>query len=76
MPDVVRMTVSTEKERWEVELRQLREELHTLREEQRELAKAVEQLVRTFKSLSTHLGITAEPYVRKGKQERDVPGFA
>jgi predicted nucleic acid-binding Zn-ribbon protein len=70
------MTLPTEKERWEVELRQLREELHELRAEQRELAKSIEQLVQTFKALSTHLGITAEPYVKKGKSERDLPGFA
>ena len=70
------MPLSTEKERWEVELRQLREELRELREEQRELARSVDQLVQTFKSLSIHLGIAAEPYVRKGKREPDVQGFA
>lgn len=70
------MTLPTETERWEVELRQLREELHELRAEQRELAKAVDQLVRTFTTLSTHLGITAEPYARKEKREHDLPGFA
>jgi len=70
------VTLPAEKERWEVELRQLREELHELRAEQRELAKAVDQLVRTFTALSTHLGITAEPYARKERRERDVPGFA
>jgi hypothetical protein len=70
------VTLPTETERWEVELRQLREELHELRAEQRELAKAVDQLVRTFTTLSTHLGITAEPYARKEKREHDLPGFA
>jgi hypothetical protein len=70
------MTVPNEKERWEVELRQVREELRELRAEQRELAKAVDQLVRTFTTLSTHLGITAEPYTRKEKGDRDLPGFA
>jgi predicted nucleic acid-binding Zn-ribbon protein len=70
------MTIPTEKERWEVELRQLREEIHQIRAEQQELAKAVDQLVRTFTSLSTHLGITAEPYRKKGAREADVPGFA
>ncbi|MGC2360394.1 MAG: hypothetical protein WA691_08860 [Thermoplasmata archaeon] len=70
------MTIPEEKERWEVELRQLREELHELRAEQRELAKAVDQLVRTFTTLSTHLGITAEPYTRKEGRARDVQGFA
>lgn len=70
------MTLPTESERWELELRQLREELKELRNEQRELVRSVDQLVQTFKALSTHLGITAEPYVRKGKGERDLPGFA
>lgn len=70
------MTVPAEKERWEVELRQLREELHELRAEQRELAKAVDQLVRTFTTISTHLGITSEPYSRKERRNQDVPGFA
>jgi len=70
------MTIPTETERWEVELRQLREELRELRAEQRELAKAVDQLVRTFTTLSTHLGITAEPYSKKEKRAQDVPGFA
>ena len=70
------MTLPTETERWEVELRQLREELRELRAEQRELAKAVDQLVRTFTTLSTHLGITAEPYARREKRDHDVPGFA
>ncbi len=70
------MAISGEKERWEVELRQLREELHELRAEQRELAKAVDQLVRTFTSISTHLGITSEPYSKKQARNQDVPGFA
>ena len=70
------MTLPAEKERWEVELRQLREELQELRAEQRELTKAVDQLVRTFTTLSTHLGITAEPYARKERRDHDVPGFA
>jgi predicted nucleic acid-binding Zn-ribbon protein len=70
------MTIPTDKERWEVELRQLREEIHQIRSEQQELAKAVEQLVRTFTSLSTHLGITAEPYKRKQASGHELPGFA
>jgi predicted nucleic acid-binding Zn-ribbon protein len=70
------MSLPAEKERWEVELRQLREELHELRAEQRELAKAVDQLVKTFTSISTHLGITSEPYSRKERRHQDVPGFA
>ncbi len=70
------MGIPAEKDRWEVELRQVREELHALRAEQRELAKAVDQLVRTFTALSTHLGITSEPYSRKDRRSDDVPGFA
>jgi predicted nuclease with TOPRIM domain len=70
------LTLPAEKERWEVELRELREEIRQIRTEQQELAKAVDQLVRTFTSLSTHLGITAEPYKRPQTRDRDVPGFA
>ncbi len=70
------MTLPSEKDRWEVELRQLREELHALREEQRELARSIDQLVQAFRSIATHLGITAEPYVKKEKRDRDLPGFA
>ena len=70
------MPIPSEKERWEVELRELREEIREIRTEQQELAKAVDQLVRTFTSLSTHLGITAEPYQKKRARESDVPGFA
>jgi LPS O-antigen subunit length determinant protein (WzzB/FepE family) len=70
------MTITPEKDRWEVELRQLREELHALREEQRELARSIDQLVQAFRSIATHLGITAEPYIRKEKRDRDLPGFA
>jgi predicted nucleic acid-binding Zn-ribbon protein len=71
------MTIPAEKDRWEVELRQLREELHQLREEQRQLARSIEQLVQAFRSISTHLGITAEPYARKESRDRELPpGFA
>ncbi len=70
------MTLPSEKDRWEVELRQLREELHALREEQRELARSIDQLVQAFRSIATHLGITAEPYAKKEKRDRDLPGFA
>lgn len=65
-------------ERWEAELRALREELARLRAEQREMAGAIQELVSTFRTVATHLGIAAEPYVRKGEpaRDRDVPGFA
>lgn len=63
---------------WEAELRMLREEIQELRAEQREMAKAIDQLVTTFRSLATHLGIAAEPYRGKDKpaSTRDLPGFA
>ena len=64
---------------WQVELQQLREELQQMRAEQREMAKAIDQLVTTFKSLALHMGIAAEPYGKKegrARSERDLPGFA
>lgn len=65
-------------DRWEAELRQLREELQELKNEQREMAKSINQLVTTFQSLATHLGIAAEPYRGKGqaRSQNDLPGFA
>jgi hypothetical protein len=63
-------------DRWEAELRALREELKELRNEQREMAKAIGDLVTTFRMLATHLGIAAEPYNRKRAEEsRELPGF-
>ncbi|MCI4317412.1 MAG: hypothetical protein L3J96_02645 [Thermoplasmata archaeon] len=61
-----------------VEIRTLREEVQSLREEQREMAKAIDQLVQTFRTLATHLGIAAEPYKRstKDRRDQDPPGFA
>jgi chromosome segregation ATPase len=72
------VTVPPSTDHWEAELRALREELRELRAEQREMAQAINQLVTTFRSLATHLGIAAEPYVRKGDRgsQRDLPGFA
>ncbi len=65
-------------ERWEAELRALRDELERLRAEQREMATAIQELVTTFRTLATHLGIASEPYARKGdtSRDRDLPGFA
>jgi len=71
--------MSSEGARWEAELRSLREELRELRAEQREMAKAIDQLVTTFRTLAAHLGIAAEPYARresKSSDQRDLPGFA
>jgi hypothetical protein len=73
------MASSLNGDRWEIELRALHEELRQFRTEQREMAKAIGELVTTFRTLATHLGIAAEPYVRKGKPENDrdlPPGFA
>jgi len=49
-----------------------------MRAEQREMAMAIQELVTTFRSLATHLGIATEPYARKGgggSGSRDIPGF-
>jgi len=72
------MTGLQPSDRWELEMSALREELQRMRAEQREMAAAIQELVRTFRSLATHLGIASEPYVRKGDPPRggDVPGFA
>jgi predicted nucleic acid-binding Zn-ribbon protein len=72
------MSPSGSEDHWEAELRQLREELRELKNEQREMAKAINQLVTTFQSLATHLGIASEPYRGKGKSAAapDLPGFA
>ena len=53
-------------------------ELQQMRAEQREMAAAIQELVTTFRTLATHLGIASEPYVRKGdpRDGRDLPGFA
>ncbi len=71
------MTAPHSEDRWEAELRMLRQELSELRTEQRELTRSVQQLATTFRNLATHLGIAAEPYARKGKAESDPtpPGF-
>ncbi|HLY76461.1 MAG TPA: hypothetical protein VKT21_01090 [Thermoplasmata archaeon] len=64
----------------ELELASIRQQLSELRAEQQEMKQAVEELVRTFRSLSMHLGIAAEPY-RKGSSSSDrarnpdIPGF-
>ena len=64
------MPQGTADDRWEAELRQLRQELSELRAEQKQLATAIQQLVTTFQSLATHLGIAAEPYGRKSSRNR------
>lgn len=65
-------------EQWELELKALRVELGALRQEQKEMAAAIDQLLTTFRGLATHLGISTEPYGRRGSggSNRDLPGFA
>ncbi len=72
------MTISGTSDHWEVEMKALREELRELRAEQREMANAIQELVTTFRTLATHLGIASEPYQPKsgGSKGRDLPGFA
>ncbi len=67
---------SSQESHWEAEVRMLRQEIEELRREQREMANSLQQLVTTFKSLATHLGIAAEPYAGKKKDDRELPGFA
>jgi len=75
----ISVTISSDQARWEVELRNLREELQQLRAEQKEMAQSVRQLVQTFRMLAAHLGIAGEPYVTKEgdrSTDRDIRGFA
>jgi hypothetical protein len=65
----------------ELELASIRQQLSELRAEQQEMKQAIDELVKTFRSLAMHLGIAAEPY-RKGDssgdraKNPDIPGFA
>lgn len=71
------MVEAPEPARWEAELHALRQELTELRNEQKELARTIAQLVQTFQSLATHMGIASEPYTKKGSNAKaDLPGFA
>ena len=75
------MTVSSSDDPVQLELASIRQQLTELRAEQQEMKQAIEELVKTFRSLSIHLGIAAEPY-RKGSsssdrgKSSDIPGFA
>jgi hypothetical protein len=65
----------------ELELASIRQQLTELRAEQAEMKQAIEELVRTFRSLAMHLGIAAEPYQKGGSsggraKGADIPGFA
>lgn len=64
-------------DRLEAELQALRTEVAELRNEQREMARAIEQLVQTFRSLAVHLGIASEPYKKSARDAdaREIPGF-
>ncbi len=72
------MSESKPSEEWAADVKALREEIQRMRAEQREMASAIQELVTTFRTLATHLGIASEPYVRKGERPRgsDIPGFA
>ena len=72
------MSTSSEGGDVESELRALRDELRGLRQEQREMARAIDQMLQTFRSLALQLGIASEPYARDSKNtsNRDLPGFA
>jgi hypothetical protein len=64
----------------ELELASIRQQLTELRAEQQEIKQAVEELVKTFRSIAVQLGIAAEPY-RKGSssseraKSSEIPGF-
>ncbi|MGC2288989.1 MAG: hypothetical protein WA688_03935 [Thermoplasmata archaeon] len=65
----------------ELELASIRQQLTELRAEQQEMKQAIEELVKTFRSLAMHLGIAAEPYRKGGspgdrEKNPDIPGFA
>jgi len=71
------MVAQGSSDRLDVEVRALRAELQMVRAEQQQMAAAVRELVTTFRTLAQHLGIAAEPYVRKDEppRDRDIPGF-
>lgn len=58
----------------EAELRSLREALAELRAEQQEVARAVNQLLQTFRSIAVHLGIASEPYRPAPSEEPERRG--
>ena len=72
------MVVGDSSSRWEAELVALRQELSELRVEQQQMAKAIRELVQTFRALAMHLGIAAEPYTKGEKDPRsgkEIAGF-
>jgi hypothetical protein len=65
----------------QLELASIRQQLTELRAEQQEMKQAIEELVRTFRSMAMHMGIAAEPYRKGGASSdrgkgADIPGFA
>ncbi len=65
----------------ELELVDCQHLTRTSRAEQQEMKQAIEELVRTFRSLAMHLGIAAEPFpegrlVRQPAKGSNIPGFA
>lgn len=74
------MTGSSGADPVELELASIRQQLTELRAEQHEMRQAIEELVRTFRSVAMHLGIAAEPYRKAGtstdrSKGSDIPGF-
>ena len=75
------MTAHPSQDPVELEHAAIRQQLGELRAEQREMKQAIDELVRTFRSLAMHLGIAAEPYRKTdagGERSKgsDIPGFA
>ncbi len=75
------MTAHPSQDPVELELASIRQQLGELWAEQREMKQAIDELVRTFRSLAMHLGIAAEPYRKAdaaGERSKgsDIPGFA
>ncbi len=60
-----------------VRLDDLKQQVDRLRKQQEELANGIQELVQTFRQLSMHLGVAAEPYktAKKGSSG-PPPGFA
>jgi methyl-accepting chemotaxis protein len=58
-----------------VRLDELKQQLDVLAKQQAELASGIQELVQTFRQLSMHLGIAAEPYRTSKKSKEPPPGF-
>lgn len=58
-----------------VRLDELKQQVDLLRKQQAELATGIQELVQTFRQLSMHLGVAAEPYRSSKKNNQPPPGF-